>query len=73
MEDGSTGAGIVGPHFQKAVAMGKTASIFQAEVHALELCARECLRRGISRAKLCIISDSQAALRHFRVSHSNQN
>ena len=73
MEDGSTGAGIVGPHFQKAVAMGKTASIFQAEVHALELCGRECLRRGLSRAKLCILSDSQAALRHFRVSHSNQN
>ena len=41
LEDRSVGAGIVGPNFQKAVTMGKTASIFQTEVHALELCARE--------------------------------
>ncbi|GBP11128.1 Retrovirus-related Pol polyprotein from type-1 retrotransposable element R1 4 [Eumeta japonica] len=63
LEDGSAGAGIVGPNFQRAVAMGKTATVFQAEVHAIELCARECLRRNVIRADICILSDSQAALK----------
>ena len=63
LEDGSAGAGVVGPNYQRAIAMGKTATVFQAEVHAIELCARECLRRSVSRADICILSDSQAALK----------
>ncbi|GBP16688.1 hypothetical protein EVAR_73901_1 [Eumeta japonica] len=63
LEDGSAVAGIFGPNFQRAVAMGKTATVFQAEVHAIELCSRECLRRNVIRTDICILSDSQAALK----------
>ncbi|KAL7724938.1 hypothetical protein ACLKA6_007542 [Drosophila palustris] len=45
LENGDTGAGVYGPRFRMSIAMGKTPSIFQAEIHAIEVCAIECIRR----------------------------
>ncbi|XP_036341513.1 uncharacterized protein LOC118750890 [Rhagoletis pomonella] len=63
MEDGSTGAGVLGPRFQKSLPMGSYPTIFQAEIFAIEVCVRECLRRRTNGARINIMSDSQAALR----------
>ncbi|KAL7723822.1 hypothetical protein ACLKA6_002147 [Drosophila palustris] len=38
-------------------------SIFQAEIHAIEVCAIECIRRRMQGATIFILSDSQAALK----------
>lgn len=63
-KQGSVGIGVCGPSFRYHRALGTTASIFQAEVHAIEVCARRCLQRGdVSRKDIIIMSDSQAALR----------
>lgn len=43
--------------------MGKYATVFQAEVHAIELCARENMLRNLKHKKIYIMSDSQAALK----------
>lgn len=66
LDDGSTGAGIMGPRFQKALPMGKYPSVFQAELYAIEICVRECLRRKTIRTAIHIMSDSQAALQALR-------
>ncbi|KAL7725119.1 hypothetical protein ACLKA6_000432, partial [Drosophila palustris] len=47
LENGDTGAGVYGPRFRRSLAMGKTPSIFQAEIHAIEVCAIECIRLRI--------------------------
>ncbi|XP_036340187.1 uncharacterized protein LOC118749499 [Rhagoletis pomonella] len=62
LENGRTGAGIFGPNFKKMIPMGSYPTIFQAGIHAIEICGRECLRRGTSAKYICIMSDSQAAL-----------
>ncbi|KAM8702294.1 hypothetical protein ACLKA7_007636 [Drosophila subpalustris] len=63
LEYGDTGAGLRGPRFCRSIGMGKTPSIFQAEIHAIEMCTTECIRRRIQGATIFIISDSQAALK----------
>ncbi|KAL7726595.1 hypothetical protein ACLKA6_010460 [Drosophila palustris] len=63
LENGDTGAGVYGPRFRRSIAMGKTPSIFQAEIHAIEVCAIECIRRRMQGATIFILSDSQAALK----------
>ncbi|KAL7725845.1 hypothetical protein ACLKA6_015926 [Drosophila palustris] len=63
LENGDTGAGVYGPRFRMSIAMGKTPSIFQAEIHAIEVCAIECIRRRMQGATIFILSDSQAALK----------
>ncbi|KAL7723622.1 hypothetical protein ACLKA6_012277 [Drosophila palustris] len=45
LENGDTGAGVYGPQFRMSIAMGKITSIFQAEIHAIEACVIECIRR----------------------------
>ena len=62
LENGNTGAGIMGPWFQKAIPMGTTPTIFQAELFAIETCVRECLKRKTNGATIHIMSDSQAVL-----------
>ncbi|XP_017467893.1 PREDICTED: uncharacterized protein LOC108360207 [Rhagoletis zephyria] len=62
LENGKTGAAIFGPNFKKSIPMGSYPTIFQVEIHAIEIYGRECLRRGTSTKYICIMSDSQAAL-----------
>jgi ribonuclease HI len=63
-KDGKVGIGIAGPGIRLQKSLGSSPTIFQAEVHAIEVCAGICLRRGDLKGKhICIASDSQAALR----------
>ena len=63
LENGRTGAGINGPKFKKSIPMGFYPTIFQAEIHAIEICVRECLSRKMRGTHIYILSDSQAALK----------
>ncbi|CAB0007833.1 unnamed protein product [Nesidiocoris tenuis] len=60
---GRTGLGVTGPRFSLALPLGSCATVFQAEVLAIDICAQELLRRGTKNARICIFSDSQAALK----------
>jgi ribonuclease HI len=62
MKEG-VGAGVYGPNCRISKPLGKTPSIFQAEVHAIELCASESAKKGLRGANIYILSDSQAALK----------
>lgn len=62
-KDGSVGIGIAGPGLRHYSPMGHTPTVFQAEIHAIEVCARKCLDRGTVGKKVYILSDSQAALK----------
>lgn len=65
----NTGAGIYGPGVRRWIPMGTMATVFQAEVHAIERCAQECLTRQSLRNKyIAIASDSQAALKALNAS-----
>lgn len=50
------------PRVNISVSLGEYSSVFQAEVHAIELCIRENLRMGYSNRKIFILSDSKAAI-----------
>ena len=60
-----TGAGIYGENASTeiSVSLGKYTSIFQAEVHAIELCAREIFRTKPSNKNFCIFSHSESAIK----------
>ena len=59
-----TGMGIYGPSLRTYEALGTTASIFQAELFAIESCARHCLSNdNLTGRNIFILSDSQAAIR----------
>ncbi|KAF6214378.1 hypothetical protein GE061_009118 [Apolygus lucorum] len=60
---GRSGIGIKGPSASLVKSLGTNATIFQAEVHAIQLCAEEMLNKHLNRAKVYILSDSQAALK----------
>ena len=51
------------PNYKLSTSLGQFTTIFQAEVYAIELCARECIRRNLRRSQINIMSDSQAALK----------
>ena len=57
------GIGIHGPKYGLSKALGTTPTVFQAEIHAIETCAAEGTKRGLTSAKVFILSDSQAALK----------
>lgn len=57
-----TGAGITGPGVSVSIPMGQWTTVFLAEIYAILECASICLRRNYRLAKICIFSDSQAAL-----------
>ena len=61
--DHGVGCGVFGPNTELFVAMGKWPTVFQAEVHAITLCARVNLEKGLAGAHIAIFSDSQAALK----------
>lgn len=58
-----TGAGVYGRRTKYFEPMGKNASIFQAEVFAIELCARFNIEKNYRGAHIAIMSDSQAAIK----------
>ncbi|KAJ8915922.1 hypothetical protein NQ315_015537 [Exocentrus adspersus] len=59
------GAGVYNrrPRVEIADRLGQYATVFQAEIHAIELCGRELEKRGPNRRSIKIFSDSQAALK----------
>ena len=58
------GAGVYGPSCEIYEPMGSTPTVFQAEIYAIELCARHCLAMSeLAGQTIYILSDSQAALR----------
>ncbi|KAJ8911334.1 hypothetical protein NQ315_003988 [Exocentrus adspersus] len=61
----SAGAGVYSrrPRVEIADSLSHYATIFQAEIHAIELCGRELENRGLNRRSIKIFSDSQAALK----------
>jgi ribonuclease HI len=63
-KDGSTGGGIFGPGIRAWFPMGTMATVFEAEVFAIDACARRCLeRKSLRNKKITIASDSQASLK----------
>lgn len=58
-----TGSGIYGPRTKISVHLGQWPTVFQAEIYAILECVLLCLRRKYRFAKICIFSDSQAALK----------
>lgn len=64
LEDNSTGIGVYGAEFKYHEALGKSPTIFQAEVYAIEVCAKEIMKRiGYRNQNVYIAIDSQAALK----------
>lgn len=57
-----TGAGITGPGLNISIPMGQWTTVFLAEIYAIVECTAICLKRNYRFAKICIFSDSQAAL-----------
>ncbi|KAJ8910206.1 hypothetical protein NQ315_014497 [Exocentrus adspersus] len=59
------GAGVYSsqPRVEIADSLGQYATVFQAEIHAIELCGRELEKRGPNRRSIKIFSDSQAVLK----------
>ena len=55
---GCAGAGVYGPSCELYEPLGSTPSIFQAEIYALELCARYCLQsEDLNGRTIIILSD----------------
>jgi hypothetical protein len=61
-----TGSGIFGLRPNRSFPLGKFATVFQTEVHAILQCARENIRRAYKHKRILIFSDSQAALKALR-------
>lgn len=62
MMDGA-GAGVYGPRTKYSRSLGEHTTVFQAEVYAIEECARFNLDRGYRNQEIAILSDSQAAIK----------
>lgn len=67
-----TGAGVKGPNFALSKPLGKEATIFQAELIAMELCIQEIIRRAHRNQTIYILSDSQAVLKAL-LSHKQES
>jgi len=63
--DSGSGAGIYGlnPRVNWFASLGQYTTVFQAEIHAIELCLRENLRRGYANKDITIFTDSQASIK----------
>ena len=59
------GAGIYcnNPRTEISICLGKHSSIFQAEIHAIEICARMLNQMQLENKTIKVYSDSQAALK----------
>ena len=60
------GAGVTGPGIDLSVPMGQWPTVFQAEVQAILECSEICLRRKYRHSNICMMSDSQAALKALK-------
>lgn len=58
-----TGAGVKGPNFSVSKPLGVEATIFQAELIAMDICIQENIRRAHRNTKIYILSDSQSVLK----------
>lgn len=60
-----SGSGVYNAEFNigLSVNVGENATVYQSELKAIELCANECVKRGIENRDILICSDSQAALK----------
>lgn len=58
-----SGAGIYNKNHKIHIPLGKTASVFQAEVHAILVCASHLTDNQINGQEISIYSDSQAAIK----------
>jgi hypothetical protein len=57
---GGTGAGVYGQSVRRlSFSLGKYATVFQAEVHAILACVQEMKVHGIAEKHMSICSDSQ--------------
>jgi hypothetical protein len=67
-KNGLIGMGIYGPSIRYFEALGGSLpTIFQAEMYAINVCARHCLTEGGNESKhIYIMSDSQAALKALK-------
>jgi hypothetical protein len=62
-----TGMGIFGPSVRYYEALGASTTIFQAEMYAINVCARICLdTEGLAGKHVYIMRGSQAALRALK-------
>ena len=57
------GAGVYGPNTKISVPLGIWPSVFQAEIYAIGLCALVILKKRMRGARICILTDSQAAIK----------
>lgn len=60
--DTGVGAGVYGPNTKISEPMGTWPTVFQAEIQAINICARINIEKGQKGAHISIFSDSQAAL-----------
>lgn len=60
-----TGAGVYGKTHRcnMRIPLGQHATVFQAEIHAINMCVNENLRRGYSGMNITILTDSQASIK----------
>ena len=61
--DNGSGSGVYNVSEEISIALGTTASVFQAELHAISVCAATLLRQGTTGQRISIYSDSQAAIK----------
>lgn len=67
-----TGSGVYGPNTRISVILGKSSTIFQAELEAIRMCVEHLAERGPKGQRFAILSDSQAAIRALNFSLSNK-
>lgn len=61
--DEGSGSGIYNCNEEISVSLGPTASVFQAELHAISVCAANLLQRRLTGQHVRIYSDSQAGIK----------
>lgn len=60
--DEGVGSGVYGPRTNLYRSLGKTPSVFQSEIYAIEMCLDLIKQRGYNKKVIKILSDSRAAL-----------
>jgi RNase H. len=61
--NGKTGVGVYGPKCKARKALGQHPTVYQGEVYAILFCAQLNLKKGLNKAHINIMSDSQAAVK----------
>lgn len=68
-----TGCGVFGPNTKISASLGKTATIFQAELEAVRMCVQHLQDRRPKGQRFAILSDSQAVIKALTHVESNSN